>query len=131
MRRATTTTLAALALVALAGCGSSADAPAATTSAAATSATSAPSAGGTSAATSGAATYTLAQVQQHADSSSCWSAINGEVYDLTAWISQHPGGPDKIEGLCGTDGTAKFTGQHGNDSAPPQRLAGFKIGTLG
>lgn len=75
-------------------------------------------------------TYTLKQVQQHNSASDCWAAINGGVYDLTSWISQHPGGPDKIEGLCGKDGTSNFEGQHSGDSNPQSRLASFKIGEL-
>jgi cytochrome b involved in lipid metabolism len=73
---------------------------------------------------------TLADVAKHADAQSCWSAINGNVYDLTAWIPQHPGGPDKILQICGIDGSAKFNAQHGGAQLQQQILAGFKIGTL-
>ena len=83
-----------------------------------------------SAATTAAQTYTMADVQQHNSSDSCWTAINNEVYDVTSWISQHPGGPDRIEGLCGKDGTSNFEGQHSGDSNPQSRLASFKIGEL-
>ena len=72
----------------------------------------------------------MADVQQHNSSDSCWTAINNEVYDVTSWISQHPGGPDRIEGLCGKDGTSNFEGQHSGDSNPQSRLASFKIGEL-
>ncbi len=34
--------------------------------------------------------YTVAQVGKHKDETSCRSAINGIVYDLSAFISQHP-----------------------------------------
>ncbi|MBK8732116.1 MAG: hypothetical protein IPL93_04410 [Actinomycetales bacterium] len=36
--------------------------------------------------------YTLAQVQQHATASSCWTVVSSGVYDVTSWIAQHPGG---------------------------------------
>lgn len=75
-------------------------------------------------------TYTMAQVKTHHDQSSCWVAIDGGVYDLTKWISQHPGGPDKILGICGTDATQAFEHQHSKDSSPKQHLAGFQIGRL-
>lgn len=87
----------------------------------------APSAGTPSAS---AKAYTITDVQQHASASSCWSAIDGKVYDLTAWINQHPGGPQRILSLCGTDGTTAFHDQHGSQSQPNQKLAGFEIGTL-
>ncbi len=82
--------------------------------------------------TSGTTTksYTLAEVAVHKDSKSCWTAINGGVYDVTAWISQHPGGSGPILALCGKDGSSAFDNQHGGQRRPEQELAGFKIGTL-
>lgn len=73
---------------------------------------------------------TMAAVAQHASASSCWSAINGTVYDLTAWISAHPGGPGVIKGLCGGDGTAAFTSQHGGQRRAETQLSAFKLGKL-
>lgn len=86
------------------------------------------STGGT--ATGTASGYTMAQVADHSSSSSCWTAIDGTVYDVTSWINQHPGGADKILGLCGKDGTTQFTNQHGGEARPASELATFKIGQL-
>lgn len=88
-----------------------------------------PTASAASASASGTA-YTLAQVGEHADRSSCWAAIDGSVYDLTSWIANHPGGQDAIVGLCGTDATAKFTAKHAGDARPAQQLATMRIGSL-
>ena len=74
--------------------------------------------------------YTLADVKKHATTNDCWAAIDGDVYNLTSWISQHPGGPAKIEALCGTDATAKFEGKHDNEAEPEAKLESFKIGDL-
>lgn len=74
--------------------------------------------------------YTLTQVAAHKDASSCWSAVNGNVYDLTAWISQHPGGERAILGICGKDGSAAFNKQHGDAKKQADILATFKIGSL-
>ncbi len=82
-------------------------------------------------ATASSTTFTMAEVEKHADPSSCWTAIDGKVYDVTEWIGQHPGGRSRIEALCGTDGSGAFDGQHGNDTAPHNRLATFQIGVLG
>ncbi|STD07003.1 Soluble cytochrome b558 [Dermatophilus congolensis] len=73
---------------------------------------------------------TMAQVKQHSTSSSCWVSINNKVYDLTAWISRHPGGPGRIKSLCGTDATAKFSEKHGQERDPNQVLAKYLIGAL-
>jgi cytochrome b involved in lipid metabolism len=80
--------------------------------------------------TSAATSFTLAQVATHHSASSCWSAINGKVYNLTSWISQHPGGTGAILSLCGIDGSAAFNGQHGGQARPASELASFYIGTL-
>lgn len=74
--------------------------------------------------------FTLAQVAEHNSRMSCWSAINGGVYDLTSWIPNHPGGEQKILQLCGIDGSEKYNSKHGNAKKPALILAGFKIGIL-
>lgn len=84
-------------------------------------------AGGNTDATEG---MTTSEVAQHGNATSCWSIINGNVYDLTSWIPKHPGGEEAILQLCGKDGSAKFNGQHGGAALQAQVLAGFKIGTL-
>jgi cytochrome b involved in lipid metabolism len=74
--------------------------------------------------------YTMAQVAAHSSASSCWAAINGNVYDLTSWVNQHPGGPGAILSLCGTDGSDAFNGQHGGQRRPASELAQFLLGPL-
>lgn len=74
--------------------------------------------------------YTLVEVGSHNTSSSCWVAIGGKVYDLTTWISRHPGGPEVIRGLCGTDASSAFANQHGGERDPARELATFAIGPL-
>lgn len=86
--------------------------------------------GSVGAQTAAPTSFTATQVAAHASVASCYSSINGAVYDLTSWISQHPGGSAAIKGLCGKDGSAAFNGQHGGQSRPESELAGFKIGTL-
>lgn len=75
-------------------------------------------------------TFTLAQVAAHASITSCYSVVQSTVYDLTSWISKHPGGAGAIKSMCGVDATAAFAGQHGGQARPVSELAGFKIGTL-
>lgn len=81
-------------------------------------------------ATPGAAGISTAEVAQHDDSASCWVAIEGTVYDLTDWITQHPGGPERILGICGTDASDDFGGQHAGQSEPTAQLSEFAIGAL-
>jgi Cytochrome b involved in lipid metabolism len=94
------------------------------------SATASTGANATPSASSTAGAYSLADVAKHADANSCWSAVNGKVYDLTKWINQHPGGPQRILAMCGKDASDAFNGQHGGQARPAKELAGFEIGTL-
>jgi hypothetical protein len=74
--------------------------------------------------------YTLSQVASNNRSASCWSIIDGSVYNLTNWIASHPGGSSAITSLCGVDGTASFKSKHGNQSNPAQRLSMYLLGPL-
>jgi len=74
--------------------------------------------------------YTMADVRANATPAKCWSAIDGNVYDLTSWISSHPGGSSVIRSLCGIDGTSRFKAQHANQSNPMARLASYLLGPL-
>ena len=74
--------------------------------------------------------YTMADVRANATPAKCWSAIDGNVYDLTRWISSHPGGASPIRFLCGIDGTNAFKAQHANQSSPMARLSSYLLGPL-
>lgn len=77
-----------------------------------------------------AASFTMEEVAEHANAESCWAVIGGNVYNLTDWIAQHPGGPAPIEHLCGTDATTVFDSQHATSPRPNEALTTFKIGVL-
>jgi cytochrome b involved in lipid metabolism len=74
--------------------------------------------------------YTMAKVKENNSAASCWSVINGNVYNLTQWINSHPGGPSVIRGLCGVDGTSTFNGKHRGDGGPASILTGYLLGPL-
>lgn len=73
---------------------------------------------------------TMADVAMHNSASSCWSAINGQVYDLTNWVNAHPGGKASILMICGKDGSPLFNAQHGGDRRPATILEKYLIGSL-
>ena len=74
--------------------------------------------------------FTAAEVATRNSERSCWSIINNDVYDLTNWIKQHPGGDRAILRICGVDGTSRFTGQHGGSLSIASQLKEFVIGVL-
>lgn len=74
--------------------------------------------------------YTMADVKKFNSRTKCWTAISGNVYDLTSWISAHPGGAGAITFLCGTDGTNAYKAQHEGQSRPTIRLSQYLLGPL-
>jgi cytochrome b involved in lipid metabolism len=72
----------------------------------------------------------MAQVKANNSAASCWSVIDGYVYNLTNWINSHPGGSGAILYLCGIDGTSAFKSQHENQSRPAVKLDIYKLGPL-
>lgn len=74
--------------------------------------------------------YTMEKVRANNSEASCWSVIDGNVYDLTKWIASHPGGRGNILSLCGKNGTAEFAAKHRGDPNPQARLKGFLLGPL-
>jgi cytochrome b involved in lipid metabolism len=74
--------------------------------------------------------YSMANIAKNDSTSSCWAAISGKAYDLTAWISRHPGGAGAIVSICGTDATSVFQGKHGGQSGPASSLSAYLLGDV-
>lgn len=74
--------------------------------------------------------YTADEIKQHDGAASCYTFINGAVYDLTDWVKSHPGGVLAILGLCGKDGSTAFNAVHGGQQGPAGVLEKYKIGSL-
>lgn len=75
--------------------------------------------------------YSVADITKHGDAKSCWTSISGNVYDLTEWISKHPGGKGAIQMICGKDGSNAFNAQHGGAALQQQILKSYQIGVVG
>lgn len=80
--------------------------------------------------TSTTKSYTAGDVASHNNQSSCWTIVNGNVYDVTSYINSHPGGQRAIESICGVNGTGAFDNQHSGASKPERVLQSFLIGPL-
>lgn len=52
-------------------------------------------------------TYSMSEVTSHNNVSDCWLVIEQNVYNVTSFIPQHPGGEEILKG-CGKDATSLF-----------------------
>ncbi|KAH7088849.1 FMN-dependent dehydrogenase-domain-containing protein [Paraphoma chrysanthemicola] len=53
-----------------------------------------------------------AEVAKHSSKKSCWIVLESNVYDVTGFISEHPGGAPIILRNAGTDATEEFKKYH-------------------
>lgn len=79
--------------------------------------------------------YTVAEVAQHGSATDCWMIIGNEVYNLTSFLEQHPGGAYAMTPYCGKDGTQGFAtmgrGRGTTHSQSANELKEeYKIGTI-
>lgn len=61
--------------------------------------------------------FSLKEVEKHNTEKDCWIIFNNEVYDLTKFISRHPGGKEIILKFAGKDGTKAFDTKSGRGHA--------------
>ncbi|KAF3011544.1 Cytochrome b5 domain-containing protein 1 [Neopestalotiopsis sp. 37M] len=69
----------------------------------------------------------LSDVQKHKSKESCWIIIDSAVYDVTDFLTSHPGGSGTILRYAGKDATEAFTQIHPGDTLgkylkPEQRI---------
>ena len=54
----------------------------------------------------------LQEVSRHNTMRDCWVVINGNVYDMSSFIDDHPGGAKVVMLYAGNDATEEFTMLH-------------------
>ena len=74
-------------------------------------------------------TYTIDEVSEHNSKSDCWIVINRDVYDITDFISDHPGGSSILLTVAGTDATDFFNELHRPDILE-EYAEDYKIGYI-
>ena len=81
----------------------------------------------------GESVHTLAEIARHADARSCWMAIDGVVYDFTAYLPAHPAAPSVMARYCGREASDAFrTKDAGRPHSDHARdlLGRYRIGVL-
>ncbi|WOL10054.1 cytochrome b5-like [Canna indica] len=63
------------------------------------------------------AIYRFDEVAKHNTAEDLWLIISGKVYDVTQFLTEHPGGRDVLKSASGKDATADFENAgHGPDA---------------
>lgn len=77
--------------------------------------------------------YTEEDVASHKSANSCWVTCHGKVYDVTAFMPDHPGGDDLILDHAGTDvgNIMKDESSHDHSDSAYEMLEEYVIGRLG
>ncbi len=84
--------------------------------------------------TNTALTLTSDVIAQHGTSTDCWLIIGGTVYDVTNFLSVHPGGSTIVIPYCGKEATSAFStkaGQGNHSSLAQSELAMYLVGAMG
>ncbi|KAJ3571579.1 hypothetical protein NP233_g3659 [Leucocoprinus birnbaumii] len=74
--------------------------------------------------------WTLDQVAQHNSPDSCWVIIQNNVYDVTDFLPEHPGGAKIILKYAGRDATAAYVPIHPPDALDKNLPIGKHLGPL-
>ncbi|CAI6233070.1 unnamed protein product [Periconia digitata] len=68
------------------------------------------------------------ELREHSNAEAPWFALNGEVYDGTAFLEGHPGGAQSIISAAGLDSTDEFMAIHSETAKA--MMPDYHIGTL-
>ncbi|OQR74061.1 cytochrome b5 isoform 1 [Tropilaelaps mercedesae] len=73
--------------------------------------------------------YSLEEVAEHKAKSSCWLVIHENVYDVTKFMDEHPGGEEVLLEVAGSEATEAFENV-GHSTDARELMAQYKIGEL-
>lgn len=69
----------------------------------------------------------LEEVKKHTREDDCWLVVDGDVFDVTDFLDEHPGGFDIIISNTGKDATEDFD-EIGHSKSARELLSNYKIG---
>ncbi|EGC38083.1 delta 5 fatty acid desaturase [Dictyostelium purpureum] len=74
--------------------------------------------------------YSWTEIAKHNTENDCWVAVDGKVYDISKWVSQHPGGKEVLMLGAGRDVTNLFESYHPMSDKPSAILKNYEIGFI-
>lgn len=73
--------------------------------------------------------FTSQDISKHDQQNDCWVSIDGKVYDVTAFMQDHPGGAESIMAYAGKDVTSEYNAIH-DDSILKKYGPSYEVGIL-
>ena len=73
--------------------------------------------------------FSLEEINKHKTAKDCWIIIKDKVYDVTKFLSDHPGGKKVLVRVGGKDATEQFYQLH-KESVLEKVGKQYQIGTL-
>ncbi|KAJ3045290.1 hypothetical protein HDV00_011162 [Rhizophlyctis rosea] len=73
-------------------------------------------------------TFSWEEIGKHTSEKDCWVVFGGKVYDVTKFLSKHPGGPKPLLTNAGKDATSEFESIH--DDTAKKMAAEYCIGKV-
>lgn len=73
--------------------------------------------------------YTHEDVKKHNDNHSCWLVIHNDVYDVTKFLNEHPGGEEVLLEQAGKECSEAFE-DVGHSTDARELMVKYKIGEI-
>jgi len=73
--------------------------------------------------------YTREEVKKHKDNQSSWIIIHNNIFDVTQFLNEHPGGEEVLLEQAGRDGSEAFE-DVGHSSDARELMLKYKIGEI-
>lgn len=73
--------------------------------------------------------YTREEVKKHNDNQSTWIVIHNNIFDVTPFLNEHPGGEEVLLEQAGRDGSEAFE-DVGHSSDARELMLKYKIGEV-
>eukprot|EP00051_Salpingoeca_urceolata_P018272 m.255533 g.255533 ORF g.255533 m.255533 type:complete len:102 (-) comp19162_c1_seq4:366-671(-) len=73
--------------------------------------------------------FTYEDVAKHSSDSDCWMVVRGNVYDVTKFLDEHPGGEEIMLEVAGKDATEQYN-DVGHSTDADEIMKKFLVGSL-
>ncbi|KAF8402434.1 hypothetical protein HHK36_013390 [Tetracentron sinense] len=74
--------------------------------------------------------FSLSEVSLHSSKKDCWLIIHSQVYDVTKFLEEHPGGEEVLIEASGKGDATKGFEEVGHSSTATSMMSGYLIGVL-